>query len=87
MAQRISEQVAEYLTLGGDGFTSQTSVPLHVQGHTILGTTQTNNNDDNYKANLTTINGHLIINSSYNNNNNYSQGIRINKGSSKYNNI
>lgn len=80
MAQRISEQVAEYLTLGGDGFPSQTSVPLHVQGHTILGTTQTNNNDDNYKANLTTINGHLIINASYNNHNNYSQGIRINKG-------
>lgn len=81
MAQRVSEQVAEYLTLGGeDGFTSQTSVPLHVQGHTILGTTQTNNNNDNYKANLTTINGHLIINSSYNNHNNYSQGIRINKG-------
>lgn len=81
MAQRISEQVAEYLTLGGDGFTSQTSVPLHVQGHTILGDTTTNNNSDNYKANLTTINGHLIINASYNNHNNYSQGIRINKGS------
>jgi hypothetical protein len=30
---------------------------------------------------LTTINGHLIINASYNNHNNYSQGIRINKGS------
>ena len=81
MAKRISEQITEYLTLGGDGFTPQTSVPLQVQGHTILGTTQTINNNDDYKANLTTINGHLIINSYYNNHNNYSQGIRINKGS------
>lgn len=80
MAKRISEQITEYLTLGGDGFTPQTSVPLQVQGHTILGTTQTINNNDNYKANLTTINGHLIINAYYNNHNNYSQGIRINKG-------
>ena len=81
MAKRISEQITEYLTLGGDGFTPQTSVPLQVQGHTILGTTQKINNNDDYKANLTTINGHLIINSYYNNHNNYSQGIRINKGS------
>ena len=41
MAQRISEQVIEYLTVGGDGFTPQTNVPL-----TINGTLAMNDNNE-----------------------------------------
>lgn len=43
MAQRISEQVIEYLTVGGDGFTPQTNVPL-----TINGTLAMNDNNVSY---------------------------------------
>lgn len=43
MAQRISEQVIEYLTVGGDGFTPQTNVPL-----TINGTLAINDNNVSY---------------------------------------
>lgn len=79
MAQRISEQVVEWLTAGGDSFTPQTTVPLHVKGRTILGTTSALNNNTDWNANHTTINGHMVINGSYNTANSYSEGLRINR--------
>lgn len=80
MAQRISEQIVEWLTVGGNNFTPQTIVPLHVQGRTVLGTTTVRSGllED---SNHVTVNGHMVINGSYNNTNSYSEGLRINRSS------
>ena len=81
MAQRISEQVVEWLTAGGDKYTPQTDVPLWVKGRTILGNNSQSNKSDTSDSNQTIINGTLTINPYYNTNSTNSsyQGLRLNR--------